>query len=321
MAKLSKENKLNKIPLILDTDMSPDSWAAVLFAALHPKADLLAVSVSGTGEAHGPIGARNAQRLLALAGKGNIPVGFGQPEPLKGSEHFPKLMRFVIDHMMWRKPPRVDASLPSIDSVDLISKILRGSKQKVTFAAVGPQTNLAIVITKYPELTSKIKAIYIMGGALNVPGNIKEIAAWKANTTVEWNFFCDPLAAKTVIDSGVPVYLVPLDATNQIPVTPDFLDRLSAKVKTPAGKYIADMLTLLVVKLRAGTNFYLWDPITTACALDPSLARFNKRQVNVTTETGAEWGRISGTNNGTSIFVAQTLDREKFEETIINTVS
>jgi pyrimidine-specific ribonucleoside hydrolase len=288
-----KTKKIRKIPLILDTDMAPDSWVAVLFAALHPGADLLAVSVSGTGETHGKIGARNAQRLLTLAGRTDVPVSFGPPKPLKGNQHFPLLMRFIIDHMMWLKIPKADPSLPIHDSVVLISKILRESKEKVTFAVVGPQTNLATVLMKYPDLKSKIKGVYIMGGALDVPGNIKEIAMWKTNTTAEWNFFCDPLAAKIVLDSGVPVWLVPLDATNQVPVTQDFITRLGFKDKTPAGEFISSMLNLLVVKLRANNNFYLWDPITTACALDPSLAQFKKRKVDVVAEAGYEWGRVA----------------------------
>ncbi len=316
-----KTKKNRKIPIILDTDMSPDSWVAVLFAALHPHADLLAVSVSGTGEAHGRTGARNAQRLLTLAGRTDVPVGFGPHKPLKGNQHFPLLMRFIIDRMMWLKAPKADSSLPIHDSVALISQILRESKEKVTFAAVGPQTNLATVLLKYPDLKSKIKGIYIMGGALNVPGNIKEIAMWKANTTAEWNFFCDPLAAKTVLDSSVPVWLVPLDATNQVPVTQDFIARLKSKAKTPTGEFISSMLNLLVVKLRANNNFYLWDPITTACALDPSLAQFKKRKVDVVTEAGREWGRILDVEKGIPIYAACTLDREQFENTITNAIS
>lgn len=312
---------IKKTPFILDTDMAPDSWAAVLFAALHPNADLLAVSVSGSGETHGKIGARNAQRLLSLAGRTDVPVGFGPPKPLKGNEHFPALMRFVIDRMMWLKIPKADPSLPIHDSIDLISKILRESKEKVTIAAVGPQTNLASVLIKYPDLKSKIKSVYIMGGALDVPGNIKEIAMWKANTTAEWNFFCDPLAVKTVLDSGVPVWLVPLDATNQVPVTRDFMTQLASQAKTRAGEFISSMLNLLVIKMRANETFYLWDPITTACALDSSLAQFEKHSVGVVTEAGREWGRVMSAANGTHIHVAHTLKREQFEKTIIEIIS
>ena len=77
MVDMAAKKKSKKVPLIIDTDMSPDSWVAVLFAALHPRADLLAVSVSGSGETHGPTGAKNAQRLLALAGRVDVPAAYG----------------------------------------------------------------------------------------------------------------------------------------------------------------------------------------------------------------------------------------------------
>ena len=308
-------------PLILDTDMSPDSWIAVLFAALHPDADLLAVSVSGTGEAHGPHGARNARRLLSLAGKAGVRVGFGPPNPLKGNAHFPWLMRFIIDRLMWQRTPKISGPPHVEDSIEMIVDILRKSKEKVAFAAVGPQTNLATLFSVYPELIEKVKAVYIMGGALDVPGNIREVAAWKKNSTAEWNFFCDPLAAKTVIDSGVPVYLVPLDATNQIPVTLDFVNRLRDAGATPAAEFAANLLHLLVVRLRAGTGFYLWDPITTTCSLDNNLAEFSKRTVDVVTDPGTEWGRVYDAPDGTEIHSARILNKARFEETIIRVLS
>ena len=81
------------------------------------------------------------------------------------------------------------------------------------------------------------------------------------------------------------------------------------------------MLNLLVIKMRANETFYLWDPITTACALDPSLAQFEKRKVNVITESSREWGRAMNVENGTNIHTAYILDRERFEKTIIEDVA
>jgi len=311
----------NKIPLIIDTDMSPDSWVAVLFAALHPRAELLAVNVSGSGESHGPVGARNAQRLLALAGRKNVPAAYGPDKPLRGKEHFPRLMRWVIDRMLFQQPPKPAGMPPVGDSIELMHRLLRAAKDPVTFAAVGPQTNLATLLGKHPELRAKIRGVYIMGGALDVPGNIKEIAAWKANTTAEWNFFCDPWAAKAVLESGIPVWMVPLDATNQMPVTPEFLERLRSAYLTPAGEYVHRVLDLMVVKLRAGTGFFLWDPITTACALDPSLAEFKERRVDVVRNAGKEWGRTIDAPECAPIHAAGKLDRDRIEDTFIQVLT
>jgi len=121
------------VPLIIDSDISPDSWAAILFAALNPNTDLLAVTASGTGEAHGPRGARNAQRLLHLAGRSDIPVGFGPARPLSGDKHFPRLMRFVIDRLMFQKVPAPPQFQPARDAITLITNMLRRSSHLVIF--------------------------------------------------------------------------------------------------------------------------------------------------------------------------------------------
>ena len=57
---------MNEKPIILDTDMSPDSWMAILYLAQCPDVALEAITVAGTGESHGSRGARNALDLLAL---------------------------------------------------------------------------------------------------------------------------------------------------------------------------------------------------------------------------------------------------------------
>lgn len=291
-----KTSILRRTPLIIDTDMSFDSWVAILFSALDAHTDLLAVSVSGTGEAHGP------------------------PKPLKGNMHFPNLMRFVVDRLIFQRAPKPNPSLPIHDSVELISDILRKSKSKITIAAVGPQTNLATVLTHYPELKAKIKGMYIMGGALDVPGNIQALDSRSGNETAEWNFYCDPLAVKVVVDSGVPIFLVPLDATNQVPLTQNFKERLS-NLETPAGKFTSKVIHLLTDTLGLRDQFYLWDPITTACAIEPALAQFNKRTVEMVTDPGTEWGRIKETVDGTSILSAHTVDSALFFKRLISAFS
>jgi len=320
MEKTRKTSKPRRTPLIIDTDMSFDSWVAILFAALDARTDLLAVSVSGTGETHGPRGAKNAQRLLTLAGTPETPVAYGPPKPLKGDAHFPNLMRFAVDRLMFQRAPKPNPSLPIHDSVELISDILRKSKRKITIAAVGPQTNLATVLTRHPELKAKIKGVYIMGGALDVPGNIQALDSRSDNETAEWNFYCDPLAVKMVVDSGVPIFLVPLDATNQVPLTQDFKGRLS-NLKSPAGKFTNKVIHLLTNTLGLRDQFYLWDPITTACAIDPALAQFNKRTVEIVTDPGTEWGRIKDAAGGTSIFSARTVDGALFFDRLLSALS
>ena len=72
----------------------------------------------------------------------------------------------------------------------------------MTLIATGPLTNLALAIRNDPEGMGKLKDIVIMGGAVRTGGNITPHA--------EFNFFSDPWAAKVVLESGLPITLVPL---------------------------------------------------------------------------------------------------------------
>ena len=56
-----------------------------------------------------------------------------------------------------------------------------------------------------------------MAGALDAPGNIGP-----GHEGAEYNLWADPVAADAVLHSDVPVTLVPLDATNDVPITVHF---------------------------------------------------------------------------------------------------
>ena len=79
-----------------------------------------------------------------------------------------------------------------------------------------------------------------MGGALEVPGNVHAYCPQLPNKTAEWNFYIDPTSTAEVIESGTPVTLVPLDATNAVPVTPDFVNRLKDRQTTSSGDGLRD---------------------------------------------------------------------------------
>lgn len=308
-----------KKPIILDTDMSPDSWAALLYLAKHSSVDLKAVSISGTGETHAKVGARNAQRLLALAGRADVPVAFGRSKPLAGSEHFPLLMRWIMDKLFWIDASKLSSYTQQQDSVDLICRVFEQSKQTITVAAVGPQTNMAQVLQKCPDLKAKLAGIYIMGGALDVPGNIREVAFWKKNEVAEWNTFCDPMALQVVFTSGISVWLVPLDATNQVPVTLEYIERFEKACRTEQARFTLTMFRRFVNRLNQG--YYLWDPMTCAVAVDPTLAQFEDRRLEVVVQPGSEWGRIKPSQQGTPVHVAKQIDKRRFETGLMDVLN
>ena len=82
-----------------------------------------------------------------------------------------------------------------------------------------------------------------MGGAIQVPGNLGDGGVFQTNNkTAEWNIFVDPLAARIVFRSRIPILLVPLDATNKVPIDLAFLREFQAHAVSPLGRVAAQVL-------------------------------------------------------------------------------
>ncbi|MDD5371147.1 MAG: nucleoside hydrolase [Anaerolineaceae bacterium] len=92
------------------------------------------------------------------------------------------------------------------------------SPEPLALFVSGPSTDLAQALRLDPGIREHILAVYRMGGAVYVSGNLTDFSANPANVSAEWNIYIDPLAASEVFESGLPIYLVPLDATNQVSV-------------------------------------------------------------------------------------------------------
>ena len=117
--------------------------------------------------------------------------------------------------------------------VDVALDILRERPPRsVTYIALGPLTNLALMMRKDSKLvTERIGRIVCMGGALDVPGNCNPMAecmphflplkVFKSSQGHLVNFFADPYAVKellitTPLHQGLPLnrfILLPLDVT------------------------------------------------------------------------------------------------------------
>ena len=88
------------LPVIIDTDMAADDWIAILYLLMRSDVDILAITVTGAGEAHCAPGIRNALALAALAGRPEIPVSCGRETPLAGQHTFPEEWRTRVDDLL-----------------------------------------------------------------------------------------------------------------------------------------------------------------------------------------------------------------------------
>ncbi len=302
-------------PVIFDTDMAHEDMFAALYLLSHPNVDVRAITVTGTGEAHCSPGVEHALGLVTASEHGEIPVACGRETPLAGNHVFPAEWRQSADEA-YGKPIPAGGKASQLSAPELIIEILQGSDKPITIVAVGPLTNVAEVIQKEPGIVTNIKEIYIMGGAVEVKGNVGNSGVGIENEYAEWNIYIDPVAANIVFSSGAPITLVPLDATDDVPITRRFFNTLGDNLNTPAANVVYDILTPNLDFVDSG-GFQFWDSLTSAIFTDESIANFEQMQLTVVEEEGPESGYTKADSNGMTIKVAVSADRGKFEAVLL----
>jgi purine nucleosidase len=141
-------------------------------------------------------------------------------------------------------------------------------------------TNIATAFRRAPEIVSKVERIVLMGGAYFEVGNTTPAA--------EFNIYVDPQAAEIVFKSGVPLVVVPLDATHKALTTRPRIAAFRA-LNTPVGAAVASWTDFFERFDRAkygSEGAPLHDPCVIAWLLRPDL--FEGRFINVEIETQSE---------------------------------
>ncbi|MFN8374180.1 MAG: nucleoside hydrolase [Anaerolineae bacterium] len=302
-------------PFIIDTDMAGDDWMGILYLLQRTDIEVLAITVTGTGEAHCDPGVQNAMNLLLLAGYPDVPVACGSETPLQGDHVFPTEWRDSVDAMAGIELEANTNPHSELSAVELLSEQLTAADVPVTLVTLGPLTNVAQAFQAEPTLIDHLERIYIMGGAVTVPGNL-----YTDNTTAEWNIYVDPLAASLVFESGAPLTLVGLDATNQTPMTMDFYNRIAEDRTTPAAEFVYQTMTANLDGIRAGWMSF-WDPLAAAAASDPSIITLEAHSLIVVTEEGAESGRTMSDASGSPVDVAVGADAPAFESLFLDVLN
>lgn len=266
-------------PIIVDTDAGSDDLMAIAYL-LASGADIEAITVV-SGVAHVHPGAQNILRLLELAGK-KIPVYEGQTATPPGGHAFPAAWRKAADHLTDVDFPPARRQSQSQTAAEFLVARLDQTNKPVTILALGPLTNLAAALRQYPQPIQNIAQLVIMGAAVRVPGNVEDAGeAYSGNPHAEWNIFADPRAAQTVFASGAPMQLIPLDATNQVPIHLDYSAEFTRKATTPLGKVTAQILATSKGLMQSHI-FFAWDPLAAVALLHPDVVTFTPLALSVT---------------------------------------
>jgi purine nucleosidase len=263
--------------IIIDTDPGLDDAVAILLAfAARDELEVLGV-VAVAGNLPLAQTERNARRICELAGRPDVPVyaGCARPllRPLATAEHIHG--ETSRDRLLLPEPTM---ALQPQHGVDFLIETLRSAEAgAITVCALGPLTNIAMALVKAPDVAGKIGELVVMGGAAFEIGNVTPAA--------EFNIHVDPHAAAIVIDSGVPITMIPLDVTHQVLTTRPRLEALRA-LSNRCGAAVAVLLTSFEGKRRpkfGSRGMALHDPSVIAYLLRPNL--YEGREVNVAVET------------------------------------
>src|SRR3989304_3095078 len=177
--------------VIIDTDMAFDDWLGILYLLQRPDIQVVAITVVGTGEAHCTPGMQHALELIQLAGENGIPVACGRETALAGGHEFPIEWRNNVDNLAGLDLPD-SAELPqTVDAVELLNELISSRSEKLLVLTLGPLTNLAEVLAATPALADHIETMYVMGGAVEVGGNV---FGEDGSLPAEWNFYANRLA-------------------------------------------------------------------------------------------------------------------------------
>ncbi|SDL10289.1 non-specific riboncleoside hydrolase [Clostridium cochlearium] len=195
---MSKETKI-----ILDTDPGIDDAVAMVAALNSPKVKVeLITTVAGNVDVEKTT--ENALKILQFLNK-TVPVAKGARKPLvreldDASEIHGDSGLDGYDF------PKIEREVDEKSAIDKMREVITNSDEKITLVAIGPLTNIALLLSSYPEVKDNIDKLVIMGGS-TTRGNKTPLA--------EFNIYVDPESAEIVFKSGIDIVMCGLDITNK----------------------------------------------------------------------------------------------------------
>ena len=303
--------------LIIDTDAAGDDLMAIAFLLSRPDIRIEAITIVN-GTAHVGPGGRNVLRLLELAGRRDIPVFLGRETPLSGGVEFPAEWRRTADELPGVSLPEPTREPGSQPAADYLARRLSDPARPVQVLALGPLTNLGEVFSHAPRAARIVRQIVIMGGAVRIPGNLGDGGYFKTqNTAAEWNIFADPSAAKLLFTCGVPLRLIPLDATQRVPIQMALLEQFESHGKAPLARFVGQVLAANRDSIKQGI-YFAWDPLAAVALVHPTVASFRPLSIEIS-DKPAELGRtLEMPRRRANALVALDADAEQFRSVFLS---
>jgi inosine-uridine nucleoside N-ribohydrolase len=275
--------------ILIDCDPGHDDAIALLLALASPEVELVGVTTVAGNQTLEKTTA-NAIRVLDFVGRHDVPIAVGADRPLLRE---PFVAAYVHGETGLDGPdlPPPQREPLAQHAVDFLAEHVSGT----TLVAIGPLTNVALMLARYPD--ARPDRLVIMGGSIAL-GNVTPAA--------EFNVWADPEAAARVFLSGLDLTMIGLDVTHTALLMNEDAERLRDSGRT--GKMIAELYDFFH-RFHADTYGFGGSPIHDAVAVAhvfrPDLVE--TKYCNVELECASElnrgrtvvdlWGRTEGSPN------------------------
>jgi inosine-uridine nucleoside N-ribohydrolase len=290
-----------KRKIIIDQDAAGPAGTdqqGILLLIQSPRTEVLGITVV-TGDAWLTEEVAHTLRTMELIGRTDIPVLKGAEYPLVRRQSETEQWERRFGSVQWlgawtpsvyhapRELGKMPEGLPTTkapdeDAAHFLIRMVHKYPQEVTIYEGGPMTNLAVAISIDPEFPKLAKELVFMGGSLNPATDDPE---FENNPRHEFNLWFDPEAAHVVLRAPwKKIVCTTVDISVKTRMTTDLINRVKAG-NSPVARYIGTYGRLY------GQYNYLWDELTSAAWLDPTLiTKTEKRYMDVNLDRGAGYG-------------------------------
>jgi purine nucleosidase len=326
--------------VILDADPGIDDAIAIVTALGSDEIEVVGIATV-YGNVLPQIGVLNTLKVLKSLDRMDIPVIPGADRPLKknllsskvkrrkershgkwglGSLHVtPSIINESLEKKISSRKVKLLEGLKNKNYLEFIDEIIdHYSDSDLSVIATGPLTNIAKAVSYRPEFARKVGQLLIMGGAYSlgshVKGNITNFA--------EFNFYCDPEAAKLVFaspDLNPKIKVVGLDVTQHPNCGLDrkFVDKVRHRINVGESSISELILSLLDYKLIHNTIFHLHDVLAVLLCERPSFFTFKTGSVDITL-SGKLRGHSEFIDDMGNVQVANVVDEHQFKKFLYN---
>ncbi|RWR00927.1 hydrolase [[Pantoea] beijingensis] len=279
--------------LIIDCDpgngiagANVDDGLALALAIASPDIALeLITTVAGNTPSE--VGYRVVKDLLARLGL-TIPVRQGETQALcEPAGPWRQALDKRVDDLalshLWqgvRQPQSTEP--PEQGAVDAMGQLICDNPGEMTLVAIGPLTNVALAMQRYPQMAESVAEIAIMGGVFALDDYIKDT-----------NFGLDPEAAHQVLNSGANITLVPMDVTTQTLMTHQDLDRI-ARINKPLARFVTETFRPWIdysMRSRHLSGCWIHDALVVAWLLNQHVATAADYYADIELRAGATRGK------------------------------